>query len=165
MSNKLQELTDKLYNEGLSKGKEEGELLLAQARVEADKIRATGRREAALMVAEAEKSAAALKEKKRFTAVFAFSDELAVGAMAALYDAGLRVPEDVSVLGYDDLTIATRVRPALTTVHQPIDAFVQRSLELFSQPSQALHAEILLPHSIVERQSCRRVGDPVPKPV
>ena len=89
----------------------------------------------------------------------------AVGAMAALYDAGLRVPEDVSVLGYDDLTIATRVRPALTTVHQPIDAFVQRSLELFSQPSQALHAEILLPHSIVERQSCRRVGDPVPKPV
>jgi len=63
MSNKLQELTDKLYNEGLSKGKEEGELLLAQARVEADKIRATGRREAALMVAEAEKKAAALKEK------------------------------------------------------------------------------------------------------
>ena len=63
MSNKLQELTDKLYNEGLSKGKDEGELLLAQARVEADKIRATGRREAALMVAEAEKTAAALKEK------------------------------------------------------------------------------------------------------
>lgn len=63
MSNKLQELTDKLYNEGLSKGKEEGELLLAQARVEADKIRATGRREAALMVAEAEKTAAALMEK------------------------------------------------------------------------------------------------------
>lgn len=63
MSNKLQELTDKLYNEGLSKGKEEGELLLAQARVEADKIRATGRREAALIVAEAEKNAAALKEK------------------------------------------------------------------------------------------------------
>ena len=109
--------------------------------------------------------AAALKEKKRFTAVFAFSDELAVGAMAALYDAGLRVPEDVSVLGYDDLTIATRVRPALTTVHQPIDAFVQRSLELFSQPSQAIHSEILLPHSIVERQSCRRLSDPVPKSV
>lgn len=63
MSNKLQELTDKLYNEGLSKGKEEGELLLAQARVEADKIRATGKREAALMVAEAEKTVAALKEK------------------------------------------------------------------------------------------------------
>lgn len=99
----------------------------------------------------------ALAENRRFTAVFAFSDELAVGAMAALYDAGLRVPEDVSVLGYDDLTIATRVRPALTTVHQPIGAFVEKTLELFSQPPQALHAEILLPHSIVERQSCRRL--------
>ena len=52
MSNKLQELTDKLYNEGLSKGKEEGELLLAKARTEAD-----------AMIAEAEKSAAALREK------------------------------------------------------------------------------------------------------
>lgn len=102
----------------------------------------------------------ALAERKRFTAVFAFSDELAVGAMAALYDEGLRVPEDISVLGYDDLTIASRVRPALTTVHQPIDAFVQKSLELFRQPRQSLPTEILLPHSIVERQSCRRIGDP-----
>ncbi len=102
---------------------------------------------------------AALAEGKRFTAVFAFSDELAVGAMAALYDAGLRVPEDVSVLGYDDLTIATRVRPALTTVHQPIEAFVEKTLELIAQPPQTLHTEILLPHSIVERQSCRCLKD------
>ena len=99
-----------------------------------------------------------LSEGRRFTAVFAFSDELALGAMAALYDAGVRVPEDVSVLGYDDLPCATRVRPALTTVHQPIDAIVRKSLELFSQPPQAIHTEILLPHSIVERQSCRRFG-------
>lgn len=100
----------------------------------------------------------ALSAGNHFTAVFAFSDELAVGAMAALYDAGMRVPEDISVLGYDDLTIATRVRPALTTIHQPIDAFVQKSLELFRQPPQTLCSEILLPHSIVERQSCRRIG-------
>ena len=57
----------------------------------------------------------ALSEGQRFTAVFAFSDELALGAMAALYDEGIRVPKDVSVLGYDDLPCATRVRPALTT--------------------------------------------------
>ena len=76
--------------------------------------------------------------------------------MAALYDAGVRVPEDVSVLGYDDLPCATRVRPALTTVHQPIDAIVRKSLELFRQPPQTIHTEILLPHSITERQSCRR---------
>lgn len=109
--------------------------------------------------------ATALREKKQFTAAFAFSDELAVGVMAALYDAGLRVPEDISVLGYDDLTIATRIRPALTTIHQPIDVFIEKSLELFRQPPKSIHSEILLPHSIVERQSCRRLSDPVPKSV
>ena len=97
-----------------------------------------------------------LSDGRQFTAVFAFSDELALGAMAALYDAGVRVPEDVSVLGYDDLPCAMRVRPALTTVHQPIDAIVRKSLELFAQPPQAIHTEILLSHSIAERQSCRR---------
>lgn len=82
----------------------------------------------------------------------------ALGAMAALYDEGIRVPKDVSVLGYDDLPCATRVRPALTTVHQPIDTIVRKSLELFSQSPQAIHTEILLPHSIVERQSCWRLN-------
>ena len=106
-----------------------------------------------------------VSRKKQFTAAFAFSDELAVGVMAALYDAGLRVPEDISVLGYDDLTIATRIRPALTTIHQPIDVFIEKSLELFRQPPKSIHSEILLPHSIVERQSCRRISDPVPKSV
>lgn len=63
MSNKLQELTDKLYNEGLSKGREEGELLLAKARAEAEEIKSSAQKEAAAIVAEAEKSASALKEK------------------------------------------------------------------------------------------------------
>ena len=103
----------------------------------------------------------ALMEKKRFTAVFAFSDELAVGAMAALHDGGLSVPGDVSVLGYDDLEIAAKVRPALTTIHQPIDCFIKKTLELFEQSAQELPSEILLQYSIVERQSCRRIGGPI----
>ncbi len=63
MSNKLQELTDKLYNEGLSKGKEEGELLLAKAHKQADEIVAEARAEAASIVEAAEKDAASLKAK------------------------------------------------------------------------------------------------------
>ena len=98
----------------------------------------------------------ALESGLRFTAVFAFSDELAVGAMAALHDAGLRVPEDVSVLGYDDLPIALRVRPKLTTIHQPIDLFIQKTLELFDQGHQGLCTELLLQHSIIQRDSCKR---------
>ena len=99
----------------------------------------------------------ALRTRVQFTAVFAFSDELAVGAMAALYDEGLSVPENVSVLGYDDLEIASKIRPALTTIHQPIDGFINKTLELFQQPMQGPSAEIMLKHSIVERNSCRSI--------
>lgn len=63
MSNKLQELTDRLYNEGLSKGKEEGEILLFKARKEADEIMANARKQAEDIVTEAENRAAQLKEK------------------------------------------------------------------------------------------------------
>ncbi len=63
MSNKLQELTDRLYNEGLSKGKEDGEILLSKARKEADEIIANARKQAEDIVTEAENRAAQLKEK------------------------------------------------------------------------------------------------------
>lgn len=61
----------------------------------------------------------ALRKKKKFTAVFAFSDETAVGAITALNEHGLKVPEDVSVLGFDGLSISERVVPKLTTIYQP----------------------------------------------
>ena len=63
MQNKLQELTDKLYNEGLSKGKQEGEELLAKAKVQADEIVAKAKAEAEAIVAAAQKEAADLKTK------------------------------------------------------------------------------------------------------
>ena len=63
MSDKLQELTEKLYNEGLSKGKEEGKLLLARAREEADRIISDARSQAATIVSDAEKQADDVKNK------------------------------------------------------------------------------------------------------
>ena len=63
MSNRLQEGTDRRYNEGLSKGKEEGEILLFKARKEADEIIANARKQAEDIVTEAENRAAQLKEK------------------------------------------------------------------------------------------------------
>src|SRR5206468_5697017 len=54
------------------------------------------------------------------TAIFAQSDMLALGAMAAIRDAGLRVPKDLSVIGYDDIPVASYLDPPLTTVRQPI---------------------------------------------
>jgi len=63
MQNKLQELTDKLYNEGLSKGKQEGEEILAKAKVQADEIVAKAKAEASAIIAAANKNAEDLKTK------------------------------------------------------------------------------------------------------
>jgi LacI family transcriptional regulator len=61
-----------------------------------------------------------LARKQPFTALFAYNDVSAIGAMWAFREAGLRVPEDISVVGFDDIPAAAFADPALTTVHQPL---------------------------------------------
>ena len=63
---------------------------------------------------------ALLAQTPRPTAIFAGNDEMALGVYQAARDAGLRVPEDLSIVGYDDAPIAARVWPGLTTVRLPI---------------------------------------------
>jgi LacI family transcriptional regulator len=58
--------------------------------------------------------------RKNFTALFAFNDISAMGAIRALREAGLRVPQDVSVVGFDDIESAAYQNPPLTTVRQPL---------------------------------------------
>lgn len=62
-------------------------------------------------------------------AVFAASDIMAIGAMHAVRDAGLRVPDDVAFVGFDDLPLATRITPQLTTVRQPVVEFGIKAVE------------------------------------
>jgi DNA-binding LacI/PurR family transcriptional regulator len=61
-----------------------------------------------------------LKRKRPFTALFAFNDISAIGAIRAFQEAGLRVPQDVSVIGFDDIKSAAFHSPSLTTVRQPL---------------------------------------------
>jgi LacI family transcriptional regulator len=61
-----------------------------------------------------------LKASRGFTAVLAFNDLSAIGAINAFRDAGKRIPEEISVVGFDDIPAATIVHPSLTTVHQPL---------------------------------------------
>lgn len=61
-----------------------------------------------------------LAKNKPFTALFAFNDISAIGAIRALQEVGLKVPEDVSVLGFDDIYAAEFHNPALTTIRQPL---------------------------------------------
>ncbi|MGH9735382.1 MAG: LacI family DNA-binding transcriptional regulator [Candidatus Acidiferrales bacterium] len=61
-----------------------------------------------------------LRRRRPFTALFAYNDNSAIAAVRVFQDAGLRVPEDVSVVGFDDIQPASYARPALTTVRQPL---------------------------------------------
>jgi LacI family transcriptional regulator len=63
-------------------------------------------------------------------AVFAASDMMAVGAMRAVIDAGLSIPDDIAFVGFDDLPLAATHEPALTTVHQPIYEFGEKAVEI-----------------------------------
>lgn len=74
------------------------------------------------------------RRRKPFTAVFCGNDLTAIGALHALDEVGLAVPDDVSVVGFDDIHLASYVRPALTTVHQPIRALGQRAAEILLDP-------------------------------
>jgi DNA-binding LacI/PurR family transcriptional regulator len=62
-----------------------------------------------------------LARRRSFTALFAYNDISAIGSIQALQEAGLRVPEDVSVVGFDDIRIAVHNNPRLTTVRQPLE--------------------------------------------
>ncbi|HST12071.1 MAG TPA: substrate-binding domain-containing protein [Terriglobales bacterium] len=62
-----------------------------------------------------------LARRRPFTALFAYNDISAIGSIRAFQEAGLRVPEDVSVVGFDDIKIAVHNNPRLTTVRQPLE--------------------------------------------
>ena len=75
----------------------------------------------------------ALAARGDCTAVFAANDDMAIGVIRALTEAGLRVPHDVSVVGFDDIPVAAYVTPPLTTVRQPFDAVAREGLRLLVQ--------------------------------
>lgn len=82
-----------------------------------------------------------------FTAVFAFNDISAIGAIRALREAGLRVPEDVSVVGFDDIQSAAFQNPALTTVRQPLrkmgEIAAETLLRRISSPDNAPYPKLI----------------------
>jgi LacI family transcriptional regulator len=90
-------------------------------------------------------------------AVFAASDVMAVGAMHAIQGAGLRVPEDVAVTGFDDIPLAARTNPPLTTVRQPIQRLgataAETLIDLIDHPGTQPR-RVLLTTELIIRASC-----------
>ncbi len=92
------------------------------------------------------------------SAIFTANDMMGIGAMDAIRIRGLNVPEDVSVLGFDDIPQARFARPALTTVHQPLEQMgrigTQMVMELMKDPNSP-YRNIELPTELVVRDSCQ----------
>ena len=89
-------------------------------------------------------------------AVFAGNDAMAVGAYQALYQRGLRVPDDVAVIGYDDIQLAQYMMPPLTTIHQPKDSLGELAVDALLHRLQDPQAEpqiLVLTPELVVRQS------------
>ena len=101
----------------------------------------------------------ALKKGRKFTAVFAFSDECALSAISALEEHGLRVPQDVSVLGFDGIDVSNYAVPKLSTIYQPIDRMVEWTLNTLcnlDEKKQMEDMEYTLPYKLLKRGTCAR---------
>ncbi|VUD68780.1 HTH-type transcriptional regulator GalR [Thalassocella blandensis] len=71
-----------------------------------------------------------LARTRDFTALFCYNDAMASGAMSMLFDHGIQVPKDVSLIGFDDILLAKYTRPKLTTLRYPIEVMAKRAAEL-----------------------------------
>lgn len=104
----------------------------------------------------------------RPTAIFASNDDMAAGVVASAHRIGLRVPDDLSVVGFDDTTFATAIWPQLTTVRQPIADMASESVALLARhlsmeeasaeiEADAMPRNVVLDFQIIKRDSLKRI--------
>jgi DNA-binding LacI/PurR family transcriptional regulator len=109
---------------------------------------------------------ALLSRTRNFTALFAFNDISAIGAIRALYEAGLRVPEDVSVIGFDDVLSAPFGIPSLTTIRQPLREMGKMGAECLlnriNHPKAPSAQQVIVQPELVVRESTAKVRCPPP---
>lgn len=98
-----------------------------------------------------------LRQKTGPKAIVAMNDRLAFGAYQAASEAGVRIPEDLSIVSFDNDELAAYLRPGLTTVALPHEAMGSRAVELILQPEPA--GETLIPMPVIARDSVRPTAD------
>jgi DNA-binding LacI/PurR family transcriptional regulator len=102
-----------------------------------------------------------LARKKSFTALFAYNDISAIGAIRALQEHGLRVPHDVSVIGFDDIPAAAFHMPSLTTVRQPLNRMGEVAAQTLLERIEGIKeypSEIAIEPELIVRESTARAA-------
>ena len=101
-----------------------------------------------------------LASGKEFTAVFVASDNVAMGAKAALREAGLRIPDDISIIGFDDIPWAQYSDPPLTTIRLPAQNLASEACLMLLDLMQGMEPEVrhlILETELIVRKSCKEV--------
>ncbi|MGQ0712894.1 MAG: LacI family DNA-binding transcriptional regulator [Gemmatimonadaceae bacterium] len=100
---------------------------------------------------------AVLKLRPRPSAIFAANDAMAIGALSALREAGVVVPDEMAVAGFDDIPMARYVSPPLSSVHVPIAQLGERAMDLLlgtiADPGNGAARRVVLPTTLVIRKS------------
>ncbi len=108
-----------------------------------------------------------LRSTRDFTAIFCFNDICAFGAIRAIDDVGLRVPEDISIVGFDDISSAAYHQPSLTTVRQPLREMGTRGarilLERINHPNKPYPTEVVMEPELIVRESTGPAPAQAPK--
>ena len=101
-----------------------------------------------------------LRQQPEVSAIFAANDLMAFGAIRAMLELGRRVPEDISLIGFDNLELASVVHPPLTTIHQPKYEMgrvaSETLLRLARNQGKPVFEHVLLGVHLIERESCRK---------
>jgi LacI family transcriptional regulator len=100
-----------------------------------------------------------LKQPERFSAIFAQNDRMAAGVVRTLRDRGYQIPEDYSVIGYDDVPLAALIDPPLTTIHQPLEDFGKHAARILIQTIQEENTPVdycVIP-DLIKRQSTSNI--------
>jgi LacI family transcriptional regulator len=99
-----------------------------------------------------------IKSRRAFTAVLCFNDVSAMGSIRALHESGLRVPDDVSILGFDDIQSAAFQVPSLTTIRQPLQKMGMTAAEMLLKKlaSQTTPDLIRVNPELIVRESTTR---------
>ena len=103
-----------------------------------------------------------LEKAQDLTAVFVASDVVAFGAMSAIREHGLRIPRDISLIGFDDVLMSRYMHPSLTTVQLPVVELARRASEMVVElinGEQPDEPQVLLSANLIVRNSCRALND------
>lgn len=101
-----------------------------------------------------------MKQCPDLTAIFCASDEMAIGAISAAYKMGIKIPDDISIIGYDNLKISEMSIPPLTTVAQPLVKMAKKATEILfniiNKKDVEVHS-VVMPYQIIERESVKNI--------